>query len=421
MKIKDELRELILDRFTLLTTTMSFSLPVLLSLLSIIEDKPNLLFLSVYLFVAIFIFINSVYVLVARKSKPDILIVRSIDNIKKDEIEGKTTAKYPILQSYARKSLLLSIAMILISFFTPSFRQLISFTRTETPIVTSTIIPTQLAITPTVTVIYKSPAEMNLQPGDIPDLNMTYVQNPSAEPFIPEATNQSQLAYTNDTSTNYIETNVLITPAKTNRTPVELFDLTVEKRRPSIQKVSSELPLQIGEQAFIYETNDECGPGYVLIVIRSNIITVVIACGENVNLALVEKIGTRIDNNITFNGEAFELTPEEQSVAGYHNYLGKGTMFSDHCGFGDSISNKTEEREEGASFDFSGKGTFRGLYNEHGVIYYRTDVNTYVGFLNVEGYALQQITFNITMNGFTELHIYVDGICNQLHEYTRID
>lgn len=334
MKIKDEIQELILDRFTWLSTTISISLPVLFSLLSNLQNNSNIFFLSTYLFLGLFILVNSIYVLVARKVKPDILIVRSIDNIKKDEFEGKTTAKYPSLQPYAKKSLIFSIIALLISFFVPGFRNINSSPAHEASIPSASpaheapipsASPTQITYTPTATIVYKSPVEMNLQPNDIPSLAITNVQNSTAESIIPEATDQSQLIFTNEDNTDYIESNVIIVPTKTTRTPSELFDLAVSNRHPTIKKTSDEQSVkEIGEQAYLFETSDDCGSGYVLIAIRSNVITIAIGCGADITTDLMAQIGKIIDRRITTSTAEmcaqFNLTSEECANAGTHEY-----------------------------------------------------------------------------------------------------
>lgn len=398
MKIKDEIRELILDRFTWLTTTVAISLPILISSLSDIQEKPGLLLLGIYFFTSLFILINSLYILVARKLKSDILIARSIENIRKDNIEERTTAKYPILQPYAKKGLLLSAALIVISFLMPGFRNVPPSPSPEIPTSTPATAPTQIAFTPTVTVIYKSPMEMNLQPGDVPGLQMTTTQTPLAKPLmlIPEATDQSQLFYVSADQKNQFETNVVIVPEKTNRAPADLFDLAVTKRRPSMKKISEEQPLLIGEQAYIFATTDTCGSGYVLISIRSNVITIAIGCGENVEMAIMEQIGKSIDRNITTSKEdvcnQLNLTPEECSVAGTHAYsLEVKPNSCDVPGF-DSVTDSSAF-ETYVAFVFSQNGILT-IYSPMGIadVLEKSGTNTYTGWIIVviteKGYAV---------------------------------
>jgi len=183
--------------------------------------------------------------------------------------------------------------------------------------------PTPIIATTTPQVIYKSPAEMNLRPGDISSLTPTVVQNPS-QSLLPDITDQDQRAFTNGNQNNYIETDVMVGSAGNSQTPSDIYNLVVPKRRPSATKASNNQPVNIGEQGSIFAITDQCGSGYVLIFKRSNVIVLIIGCGQNINESLIKEIGQTIDGHITISHEAectqLDLTPEECANLGTYQY-----------------------------------------------------------------------------------------------------
>jgi hypothetical protein len=123
MKLREELRELILDRLAWISTTISISLPVLISLLLDIRGEINILILAGLIFFIVFTTINSIYILVAKKTKAELLISKtsSLDYLNKNNFEERLTARYPLLQPYAKVSLAISgIFLISAIVFYPS-------------------------------------------------------------------------------------------------------------------------------------------------------------------------------------------------------------------------------------------------------------------------------------------------------------
>ena len=171
--------------------------------------------------------------------------------------------------------------------------------------------------------IYKSPAEMNLRPGDISSLTPTVVQNPS-QSLLPDITDQDQRAFTNGNQNSYIETDVMIGSAGNSQTPSDIYNLVMPKRRPSATKASSNQPVNIGEQGSMFAITDECGLGYVVNFQAKQCYCLNIACGQNINHSLIEEIGQTIDGHITISHEAdctqLDLTPEECANFGTHQY-----------------------------------------------------------------------------------------------------
>ena len=192
--------------------------------------------------------------------------------------------------------------------------------------------------TPTPQVIYKSPTEMNLRPGDIPELKAENIENPSPEPLLPEATDQNQRKFTGENINVTVETNIILLPGKTNRTITEIYDTVIPKRRPTLQKISEET-VAVGEQAVLFKTLDDCGTGFVLISERSNIIFILIGCGSGITSDFIISIGNKIDSHITnkvAECSQLGLTEYECANAGIHQYSESWTSNDpENCPIGD--------------------------------------------------------------------------------------
>lgn len=147
MKLRDELFELIRDRLAWLTTSISISLPAIIALLLNVRQNPELFYISLYFFVVIFIVINSVYILNAKKTTPDIVVTsaKSLEGIEDSKFEERTVARYPLLQSYARSGLVATFLVTVVLGFVPGVNQTVQFailgTSTQTPTQTLTLTP----------------------------------------------------------------------------------------------------------------------------------------------------------------------------------------------------------------------------------------------------------------------------------------
>ena len=270
--------------------------------------------------------------------------------------------------------------------------------------------PTPIIATTTPQVIYKSPAEMNLRPGDISSLTPTVVQNPS-QSLLPDITDQDQRGFTNGNQNSYIETDVMIGSAGNSQTPSDIYNLVMPKRRPSATKASSNQPVNIGEQGSMFAITDECGLGYVLIFKRSNVIVLIIACGQNINDSLIEEIGQTIDGHITISHEAdctqLDLTPEECANFGTHQYQVTATLAplipSIYVKCSDKISDTFPE-----TLIFSAKGDillyidiFFGLH-DYSAIYNKSGINVFSSNYQPGPYDNVSSTITFDENGFVE-------------------
>jgi len=144
MKIKDELSELIRDRLAWVTTTISISPIVFSAFLSDFQGKPELFIISLYFFFVSFVVINSIYILIARKAKPEILVTntKSLERIRDSKYEERTIARYPLVRPYARSSLMASILITIILGLVPQVNQTVRLVILGTP----TLTPTQTTI-----------------------------------------------------------------------------------------------------------------------------------------------------------------------------------------------------------------------------------------------------------------------------------
>ena len=203
---------------------------------------------------------------------------------------------------------------------------------TPTPVYTPTPIST-----PTPIVIFKSPAEMNLQPGDISNLVPADVVSPDDTPLLPDATNQNQRAFKSASEDIFIESDVYLMPTISQYSISAIYDFVVPKRRPGAKRTGSEQPANIGNQSTIIQITASCGPGYVLISKQSNVIVVIIGCGQAVNPSLITQIGRVVDHRLTVSAAVectkLNLTPEECANAGIHKYSETAEITTGDCFF----------------------------------------------------------------------------------------
>jgi hypothetical protein len=151
MQLRDELSELIRDRLAWVTTTISISLPAVITLLLYIRQSPEMFYISTYFFFVLFIIINSVYILIAKKTKADILIAntKSLVGIRDSKYEERTVARYPLLQPYAQLGILICIIVTIILGFVPPVKRTVQHAIYGTPTLTPSLTPT---LTPSSTV-----------------------------------------------------------------------------------------------------------------------------------------------------------------------------------------------------------------------------------------------------------------------------
>ncbi len=140
--MNEEIVELLRDRFAQRSNAAYISLPVIFSVLSSIQGNVHLLKLGLYLFLLAFISLNSIYILIAQKSRPGILD----RNGNRIEI---LVPKYPTLHILAKAGLVVSVIMLISGFFIPEFRGIASSLSTETP--TATVTSVSISETPTAT------------------------------------------------------------------------------------------------------------------------------------------------------------------------------------------------------------------------------------------------------------------------------
>jgi len=95
IELRNEIRKFILDRKSWLTASVGISPIVIISLLLHVQENLHLLPLGLFLSFMVFIFINSIYILVARES--------TVGNViqGKDRTEERSVLKYQQLQLYA--------------------------------------------------------------------------------------------------------------------------------------------------------------------------------------------------------------------------------------------------------------------------------------------------------------------------------
>lgn len=145
MKLRDEFLEFIHDRWLQGTAKVFVPLTALISIFAVVAGRLDILWVGIYVFVVIFLIVNSLYILLAQEKMPAI------------EVPGKgaivkRVPKFMLLIPYARAVLVISILLIpFFGFVAPVNRPVKAFlygTPTLTP--SSTATPTQ-TLTPTST------------------------------------------------------------------------------------------------------------------------------------------------------------------------------------------------------------------------------------------------------------------------------
>jgi hypothetical protein len=211
------------------------------------------------------------------------------------------------------------------------------------PLPTSTLVipttspePTQVIPTATPMIIYKSPKEMNLREGEIPDLMSETIENPDETPLLPEATDQNQRAFKDVNKNTKIETNVYMLPSTPQRSLSEVYDLVVTERRPNFTKTGYDKVLSFSDAGILIQGSDTCGSSYVLIFYRSNIVNVILGCGDDLSENLMIEIASTIDGHITKSPEIdcaqLHLTNQECSNLGTHQYnVTCSVVAGDYC------------------------------------------------------------------------------------------
>src|SRR6185369_9770324 len=114
MTLRDEFLEFIRDRWFKVTTGILVPILVLISIYAIMSDRSDILWLSIYTFVVIFIILNALYILLAQEKRPAI------------EAAGKRpaaqrVAKFSLLMSVARIGLIIALLLIPLFRFIPPF------------------------------------------------------------------------------------------------------------------------------------------------------------------------------------------------------------------------------------------------------------------------------------------------------------
>lgn len=152
MKLRDVFLEFIRDRLPQGATKISVPLTVLIAVFSAISGRLDILWVSIYVFVIVFILLNSLYILLAQEKMPAIEVLGK-------GARSQKVPKFSLLMPYARAGLVIAILLIpLFGFVSPMNRPVNVFlhgTPTLTPTITLT--PTQtLTPTPTVTTTFTS-------------------------------------------------------------------------------------------------------------------------------------------------------------------------------------------------------------------------------------------------------------------------
>ncbi len=269
--------------------------------------------------------------------------------------------------------------------------------------------------TPTPQVIYRSPDDMNIQPGDIPDLKETPIENPATKKLLPEAEDQSQRAFKDSKRDIYVETNVILVSDPSKRSYDDIYEHTVSQRRPNSHRSSGDKRVNISEQGYLIPFSDKtCGEGLVLILIRSNVIMVIIACGENVDEEYVVNIGKIMDERVQappeeigiedkppgLGGEeqcaGLDLSLEECANAGTHTYFHR--EIANTC---NALPSEPINVQVAITF-FQGGVEMRNLNDDTTATYTKIATNTYTGEWSNE---IETITYTITftLSGF-KLH-----------------
>ena len=146
MRLRDEWLEFIHDRFPQWTVRIFVPIIVLIAIYTVVSNRSDILWVSIYIFVIILVLLNALYILLAQEKAPAIVAANK-------GAFASRVAKFSLLIPYARISLIVVILLVPLFGFVAPFSQpvnvLLNGTPTFTPTVTLT--PTQ-TLTPTATV-----------------------------------------------------------------------------------------------------------------------------------------------------------------------------------------------------------------------------------------------------------------------------
>ena len=120
MELRKEFLEFIRDRSALKTTTVTISIPTLVSLLSTIAGRLDVLGIGLYIIIISFITSNSIYILFAQKEVPAITVHNE------DETK-KSVVRYQRLRPFALCGVALSILLIPFFGFVSPFNQPVQY------------------------------------------------------------------------------------------------------------------------------------------------------------------------------------------------------------------------------------------------------------------------------------------------------
>lgn len=135
MELRKEFLEFIRDRLVL-RTTISISIPTLVSILSIISGRSDILWISVYTIIIVFIGSNSAYILLAQK-EVDTVPVHEGDSTK------KLVARYERLRPYGWRGVILSVLLVPLFALVHPFDRPVDILIHGTPTPIPTLTPTQ--------------------------------------------------------------------------------------------------------------------------------------------------------------------------------------------------------------------------------------------------------------------------------------
>ena len=135
MKLRDEFLEFVRDRWTRGVVILFVPLTVLVSIYSAVSGRFDILWLSIYAFIVIFLFLNSLYILLAQEKMPALAASGKNAIVKR-------VAKFFLLIPYARAVLIVSILLIPFFGFVAPVNQPVDVFLHGTPTLTPSIMPT---------------------------------------------------------------------------------------------------------------------------------------------------------------------------------------------------------------------------------------------------------------------------------------
>ena len=140
MKLRDEIAEFIQIRFAWWKTVLTFAVPVLVSIWFYVSDKPDFIWLTIYVFIFYLLFYNSLHVLFAREKLPEVELALE----KKDR--NPAVPKYRLLIPFGWGGLILACGLILAFGFLAPLNTPVNNVMYGTPTASPTV-----TVTPTIT------------------------------------------------------------------------------------------------------------------------------------------------------------------------------------------------------------------------------------------------------------------------------